>query len=480
MKGIQKFAAAGILTLLTGFGFLVSLTGCGGSSRTPTPPPDSPGPVQSAQSFRQINSSSDSASASPTASAIPAPISLTVTPPPTAPTPPARAPVSLSDPLIRMATAPPDAAVSVLPPPQRPLLPSSGSALSTSRTHRLLSGVRKPLNAVNSPDLNDPPYEHIAMGVLWSGSNLQGVEVDIPFPQQNGYQYTPSGDIIYISDSPEVDPTLCVEFGIELSNTASSFYVFNQCQGGNESYFTFLSGPIANHAISQSMSNSYLNSSTGEATALEQVMSDGLHVYLWNYPNGTWDDTLGYGVTGNNTSSGGLWPATEYYLETGSCPSNQQWSEFVSQMNSGSGMTAAWSSGGVALSSGSDDCLEWGPTDFPGGSWTAPVWVESPIYSETGFSLVTPSCTPDSYGYCSVLNSQTGNGECYEYHVVGGQLEKIWVDPPTTFVYTTYEWSGEAGVATETKTYAQDGCAVTSTHWSPSEPKVAYSDPNLP
>jgi hypothetical protein len=56
----------------------------------------------------------------------------------------------------------------------------------------------------------------------------------IPFPYENGYSYTPSSnDIIYVSSSPDGDPTSCIEFGISMSGQTASFYADNQCQNSN-------------------------------------------------------------------------------------------------------------------------------------------------------------------------------------------------------------------------------------------------------
>jgi hypothetical protein len=315
------------------------------------------------------------------------------------------------------------------------------------------------------------------MGPLWADSGLQGYEDDIPFPWNDGYQYTPStNDTIYISSSPQVDPTSCLEFGIALNYTSTEFYVFNQCENGNCPYFTFLNSSnqscpvntgIPSTQISQTMFNTYVNQSTGEATVLEEMMSDGLHVYLWDYSTSTWDDVLGFGVTGNNPTSGGMWLATEYYLQAGTCPSNVQYYAYVNQMNSGSGWTAA-SSAPYLGSSGPDSCLDWWPS---GNTWTNPVFLQSPIYSMTGYSLQEPPCQPDSYGYCAVETSSGGTGSCYTYHYVNGQLYKVYESPsPTWEDWTIYSYSGTAGTATETITYSSPGCTA-SDSWSPGEPK---------
>jgi hypothetical protein len=229
--------------------------------------------------------------------------------------------------------------------------------------------------------------EHSALGPWWSNSNFTGYMDYIPFPYENGYNYTPSSnDIIYVSSSPDGDPTSCIEFGISMSGQTVSFYADNQCQNSNYGTGFLPNATVANHQITQSVFDDYDNRQNGEATVEEVKLSDGLHLYIYNYSNSTWVDALGYAVTGSDPTSAGMWLATEYYLEPGTCPNNDSWNAWVQYINpvGGPGWENPPYSAPAVGASGPDSCMTWNSTNG-----TTPYWELIPIYNTTGYTLST-------------------------------------------------------------------------------------------
>lgn len=95
--------------------------------------------------------------------------------------------------------------------------------------------------------------------------------------------------------------------------------------------------------------------------------------------------------------------------------------------------------------------------------------------------LPPPPCTLDSYAMCSLNTRTYGQATCdiWTYNVHTGTYYWKAMYPPLHWVYATYRSSTMLGLATKTASYEQYGCQ-SSDSWSPSEPRVAYNDPNLP
>jgi hypothetical protein len=198
-------------------------------------------------------------------------------------------------------------------------LPGRGSEAVGMRPQNVI-----PPGDVNSVS-NGVPEQHTSMGVYFNDpKGFQGIYMQIPFPPPvSGYTYVPSNDTVYASDSPEGDPISCVEFGIRFNGTLESFYAYDQCANGNYPQYNWLTGTIANEnqPITQAEYNTY--GYNGSALVYERKNGNGLSLFIWNQQLGSWDDALGYAVTGSQASSLGLWTATEYYLQAGSCPTQQ-------------------------------------------------------------------------------------------------------------------------------------------------------------
>ena len=280
---------------------------------------------------------------------------------------------SLSDPRIREVPEVDGARIASLLP-SRPLKPQSLDTLQSTL-------ARTRFNSVPSGGT-----EHSALGPYWSGSNLNGIFDYIPFPYENGYSYTPNkNDTIFVSSSPDGDPTSCVEFGISLVYQTVSFYAVNQCSNSNYAQGYLPNTTVANHQITSAMFQKYENRQNGQATVEEIKQSDGLHLYIYNYSNSTYDDALGYAVTGNDPTSGGMWLATEYYLAPGTCPNNESWEAWVQEIYpvGGSGFQTPSSAPGTGEEPPAS-CMVYNST-----SGTSPYWDLTPIYNTTGYSLST-------------------------------------------------------------------------------------------
>jgi hypothetical protein len=78
-------------------------------------------------------------------------------------------------------------------------------------------------------------------------------------------------------------------------------------------------------------------------------------------------------------------------------------------------------------------------------------------------------CTPDSYGYCSVLKSRNlTRTQCSQFDFIFNG----------TVSYEIYDSTTDLGTYVESVSQA---CGdVPDDEWSPDEPKVEFGDPNLP
>ena len=268
-------------------------------------------------------------------------------------------------------------------PPLRPLRPADILATAARTRENVVAGC-------------STCTESTALGPLWIDSHLNGYEMFIPWVPTNlpGLALT-TGEYIFLSSSPDTDPDSCLEFGLSLQPTNQVwFYVFNQCQDGNQNTRIFLSGPIATQPITTATYYTYDHN--GQALVEEIKLADGLHVLLWNYLRGTWDDTIGYGVTGNGESTG-LWPATEYDVPAGdTCPTIPftwettlyGWEPAGSTWQLATATTAVAGAGVTFV--GPDACLEWSTNTAPG----------SPVYNDDApFLQLGSLANTDGYGY---------------------------------------------------------------------------------
>lgn len=93
-----------------------------------------------------------------------------------------------------------------------------------------------------------------------------------------------------------------------------------------------------------------------------------------------------------------------------------------------------------------------------------------------------PICTADSSGLCAVNTTNENLQRCYVE--VWDSMLQDYVPRPRPYysqsVYAVYRSTSLQSLATRTITKDQDGCAITSTSWSPAEPRVTYNDPYLP
>ena len=126
----------------------------------------------------------------------------------------------------------------------------------------------------------------------------------------------------------------------------------------------------------------------------------------------------------------------------------------------------------------------WGPYEtFEGISTSGNVIQSRQAFTEPRAPI---PCTIDGYGYCSMHTSSNTDATC----IIDVWNAKIQDFIPKTVhytqnqVYATYRSDGrQVGTETQTTTkYPDDGsnCAIESVTWSPSEPRAAFGDPNLP
>lgn len=94
-------------------------------------------------------------------------------------------------------------------------------------------------------------------------------------------------------------------------------------------------------------------------------------------------------------------------------------------------------------------------------------------------SLAMP-CTTDTYGYCAVEESSAITSYQYCVIYVNGKPMHIRYPDTTATVYNVYDSASLLESATETSTSNGQCPPGYTIRWSPNEPKVYYSDPNLP
>jgi hypothetical protein len=257
---------------------------------------------------------------------------------------PAPSPItSLADPRIVMAAAP---AVATGVPVLQPIVAPSGP-------------VSQPANTAASTKV-------AGMGLQWQDSGYDGYYFYLPVPVQSGYLYTTPGDYLQITSSLDADPISCLAFGIMVSGSLSDFYVQNFCQNGNQPYGYLL----ADIPVTQAFSDAYAYpDQAGSFMEVEEVkQSDGLHVYLSDAANGgvSYVDILGYGVTGTDPASKGLWPGAEYSVASTSCssallaPSPASFWPYLGEVYDGTTWTLPKNSPTQDATFGSPTCEVWG------------------------------------------------------------------------------------------------------------------------